>query len=1262
MRKQRLLMILAVIMVAVSLLTITVSAETFKWQEEYDGWYLYRDGELVTSEVVWADGAWYGFDYYGLMQDNTEFYCNGYYYRAKAGGKLYANEWFQEDDSWFYYGEGGQAAEGWQQIDGKWYYFSWDGRMYQNRIFYDYDEGVHYVINEDGSQYKKLNKDGWNDAFGKWYYIKDNSFVSGEALLIDGAMYAFDYSGAMLADCVDHVYIQDVGYGYVRAKADGKLYRNAWFQDGEKNYYYYGSNGFAANGWLQLGSDWYYFEYNGRMVQDNCINDGDAWYVLNKDGNRYVKLSGNGWRQAFGEWYYLIDSVPVYYDILEIDGKVYCIEDYKMVTNQFVWYNYTNCFAGPDGYLLRNSWAQYEGKYIYLGADYKRYEYGVYKIGNEYYYFENSYLRTLGGEYNGYYVTNGSGTLYRNKWYLDTTGYEHEIGWRYYGEDARYVYGAAKIGGAQYYFDGSGIMMTDCIEQGTDGVYKYGSDGVGKKLANNSWHQDAEGEWYYVKDNALCEGWTKIGGSEYYFYSDGQMAANTWAYYWNSSTESEEYYLLGADGAMITKPGWALVNNKYYYVKNSYGTLQTGWLYQGGQWYYLSPAMAANTTVYAYDEGVLYYANSKGACKPVTATGLNCITYSYGDGYYEYITVYVNANGKLATNTWKKIGNDWFYFGESGEAFTYGSYLVDGVRYLFGEDGKMVTSGWYYCYGSWYYSTTGTAVTGLQTIGGKQYIFNEYGALITSEYNATATYNGAKYLVAADGHVIKKLANGWNQVGNDWYYLEDGNLVTDDTVKIDGAIYGFDEDGKMLSGGVYYVWGDYYSFGADGKAITGWHKVNGKWTYGTEYGHIPWSTYGIPNANGEYKEYMFQDGYLQIGTFIRWQTLYTTDSDGVIISETPLADGLHYVDGDGIYLKNGNPYTGWVGNYFFDDGYMVYNRRISYNGNYYYMDETGKMVTGWYKMPEYSYYAYIYAFSDGTLACSEWLKQGNTWYYFDGIYMVWDGIYAIGDERHEFDENGKWLGKVTESETQEFPNRADGWQKIKGEWYYYLNGAPIRGRAYIDQVWYAFDSYDCTMIANGFYNGYYHDANGAMVKYIGWQKINGSWAYFGADYQVQTGYVAYQDGFYDFYLVYDEDDDKYYVECMTDWWANIEGRLYKFDSTGFGKLVTTNGWNNLYGSWFYLKDGCVVTGYQNIGGVGYYFDYEGEMNAARVNYVQCFDHYRLFGNDGAMITKAGWHKTANGWAYVDANGNAYSNGIYKIDGTVYSFQEGFWVE
>lgn len=1186
-----------------------------------------------------------------------------------------AADWQEVDGFRYYYLENGDPAQDFLQIDGTWYFFYSDGSMATDCVVWsDVYEG-YYALSENGKQHKRLDN-GWTLAYGAYYYMTDGNLACDEILKIDGKYYAFRDDCTMADD-----ELLWVDGSFCAAKKGGALYTNSWYQDEYGDWYYFGAEGKGYDDFVKINGTWFFFD-DGYMRYDRGVYSelDKAFYALSPDGYSYTLLK-KGWTKAYGEWYYLFDDPNqgilrlARDEALQVGGNWYHFDyDAKMSAGEKV-YAYVD---GVDGYYVADSngilknygwYEEYnEWRYMRDGSDCYG---GIYEIDGSLYAFDGSgVLYTLGGEQNvetydetlGYrygecFVTDGSGALWRNRWRNRLIVEAYELGWVYYGEDGFMVCDQAKkIGGVWYVFDEYGVMRENEIAVVSDGIYIVGANGVAKKLNANTWYEDKEiGVWYRTDaDGNPAEGILKIG-TGYYGFSSGEMIAG--GYSWGEINGNAGYYLFKDDGELYTKKGWVQVYGNWYYVQSD-GTLMNGWLVEGSIKYYMWPEMRHDALF--WEDETCWYVNGKGHCKEVSVqNGLNRIE----------DRLFFVESGAVVKDTWKRIGGYWYYFNNSGIAVKDDYWYIDGVKYIFDDEGRMQT-GWIAIYNSWYYAgADGKVVTGLQTIGGTKYLFNSEGVMYADDVIA---YDGASYLVD-NGGVVKCVfeGTGWKKYNGDWYYCMDGEVLTNVVRRIDGKCYGFDEEGVMLSGGIGYTYWDYYVFADSGEILTGWRKVNGKWVYADPESSDPCLCTGSEYING--KRYVFdRQGFLMIGSFTYDGTLWTTDADGAVIKSEEAPDGWYHYGNNWYYTKNGNGVTGWVGDFYCEYGRMWFCETVEYNGNMYYLQADGSCLrNGWAECNG----QWVYARADGSLYCSTWLQQGKNWYYFDGMWMATGRIY-IGNEYHEFDENGIWQGEIESSDWGigdiDVPvGLADGtWYRNKstGKWYYYHGGYPVIGDYYIDGNHYFFDYFTGEMVANDFailefgeycdlQSRYYYGANGAAAKYTGWKYLKGQWYFFGEDNRIRLNTLLKDSSGY-YYAYWDYEDGYSMVKNQA---SIIEGKLYIFNSAGLARSATTqNGWHKANGLWYYIEAGAPVDGYRVIDGKGYYF-YDGEMADNTLCYVNGRTCY--FGKGGAMVTAKGWYNLGGDtWIYVSEFGEVYEDGIYFIGGVQYTFKNGIWVQ
>ena len=244
----------------------------------------------------------------------------------------------------------------------------------------------------------------------------------------------------------------------------------------------------------------------------------------------------------------------------------------------------------------------------------------------------------------------------------------------------------------------------------------------------------------------------------------------------------------------------------------------------------------------------------------------------------------------------------------------------------------------------------------------------------------------------------------WIQSGNRWWYShQDGSYTINDFEVIHGQTYYFDGNGYM---------------------VTGWQKIKDKDYYFNESGAMVTDAWV-----GNY--YLQQDGSMSTNTWI----------------------GNYYVDSNGLWTPDQ-----WIvsnGKYWYrhQDGSYTINDFEIINGQTYYFDGNGFMVTGWQKINNKDYY-----FNEsGAMAKNAWV--GNYYLQEDGSMATntWIGNYYV-------DSNGLWT--------------PDQWIVSNGKyWYRHQDGS------------YTINDFE---VING--QTYYFDANGYMVT--GWQKINDKDYYF----------------------------------------------------------------------------------------------------------------------------------------------------------------------
>ena len=307
---------------------------------------------------------------------------------------------------------------------------------------------------------------------------------------------------------------------------------------------------------------------------------------------------------------------------------------------------------------------------------------------------------------------------------------------------------------------------------------------------------------------------------------------------------------------------------------------------------------------------------------------------------------------------------------------------------------RMVNDGWTRDNGVWKFYEDGAALTGVHQLLSYEgdganyfYSFDENGVL-QGKYTGLAEVDGVWYYP-----VNGTPATGWREIDGEYYYFHSktGEAQTGSRTFFSVANYTFDDNGRVhgvwvpLENGTRYYYGPGY-YRADGKAGTTLKLVE-----------IDGRTYGLDNSGYRYEGICA--GRMSNGPI----TLYDFSEDGVlngVVQETGLvlaADGkLYYVVGDGVcehaglieidgdyyYIdKTCTAVTGtkeikanWTnglkpagtyefgpdgkmiiknglvqeddGLYWYVDGAKAHAGLIEIDGDYYYIDKTGKAVTG----------------------------------------------------------------------------------------------------------------------------------------------------------------------------------------------------------------------------------------------------------------------------------------------------------------------------
>ena len=993
---------------------------------------------------------------------------------------------------------------------------------------------------------------------------------------------------------------------------------------------------------------------------------------VKNDSNTPVTLSSErrGWYEEYGYKYYYDDNGELLKGLQEIDG------------NTYYFYSY-------DGHMAYSSW--YDEDTI----------------------TDNGLIVTVdksGIVTNHANIVAGDWTHYGDRWY-------------YYDADMNPYIGVKTINGIKYYFEWEGRLATRTYE----GIWvitfnrqliAYNQNGVvtdQQDIVGNKWIK-VNNKWYYFDKNLNpYQGVQKVDGVEYFFWSDGQLA--TYDYDGISTATSNNYLVsYNKNGIVIEKVKiegnkWIKFNNNWYYYD------QDLYPYQGIH-------TIGDATYYFLSNGQLATSGFEG----------NITTVREGNKYYAYdYTGKVVEQVDIVGNKWIEFNGGKYYFDSELTPYS-GIQTIDGVEYYFNygqlaeyldevvtsgdtlayvRDGKVIEKAKFkdneliYLNGNCYYYYLNDAgyyypYDGEYTVDGKSLYFI-YGMLQTSDSDEILTDYRNDYLYAYNnkGEIVDKVKRvaGWNEIGNDWYYVSSEMNFVDGIYTVNGKEYYF-ENGRLIksSNGISVV-SSYrdendkivtyvIAYNSEGvvvekkKAVANtWIQLRGKWYY---YDKNLNEVEGIETINGV--KYIFSWGELLTasGNNIEVTTAYEKgkmllvayDKNGIVKETTVLTSRklTEFIGNKYLYDRYYEPCTGWQ----------------EVDGTKYHFDADGKMTTGWLEEEK----TWYYLDKDGQKTTG-WLTLSGKKYYFDKEGKMVTGTVNVDGKDYTFNENGEL--------NVETPEVKSGWVQSGNKWYYYDNNQKVTGyqtiegkKYYFDANgvmqtgWFKIDNADYYATSSGAINAqwvgsgnnwYYVDADGKMVT--GFQTIAGAKYYFASSGLMQTGWFKIDNT--DYYAASSgainaqwvgSGNNWYYVDAdgkMVTGFQTIAGAKYYFASsglmqTGWFKIngadyyATSSGaitaqWVGSGNTWYYVDaDGKMVTGYQTVAGAKYYFAESGLM---QTGWFKINGEYYYAASSG--VISAQWVKSGNNWYYVDANGKMVT-GDYKINGVVNRFDiNGVWL-
>ena len=1186
-------------------------------------YYFQGDGSLCRDGVYWLDSDLYYFDVNGVMQ--TDFAYSQKYFGAD--GKAVKNQWVQFGDKWRYYDDGGNylsgdynyingqkyafdddgySLSGWQESYGDWYYLS-DKGMYLSDQWVD---GGQYYVGSDGrmltntwiddSNYVgadgKKTVNAWEQVNGKWKYkLGDGTYVTNRLILDQGKYYAVDSDGYMVVDntvYVSNYYaVGDGVYGTVRAGKDGVLVKG-WYTDSSKTTYYFGDNYFAyGTGLFTIEGKQYYFQYERLVKSRNFVSDGKVYIA---DANGVVTLTDTTgqtkWVQLNGAWYYLKDGVALTNTLEEIDGSYYYFNDEGlMLSCQTFEYDNHKYYADSNGVVAmkKNTWVQTDnGQTIYYKEDGGLVYDTTFTIDNKLYkfsydgYLERGTVSVYDRDGTKYYLTDESGVINQ------TAGWkEYRFHWYYAKEGgALYTNELTMIGGKSYYFNYSGQMVVNTAQYVGNGLCYFDTNGeLVDTVSDFTGTKEFHGLTYLNKDGDLH--YTGEYGGRY--FSNGILAKDCIV---------DGKYYVDFDGKILK--GWIKTDYCYYYADPTTGILaQDQWLQiNGTSYYFISFRMATG------------YVNTK-------------------DGMYQFADDGTMI-GKVQSGTWFKNPdtNTWQYVNADGTINQKSKLEINGTTYYFIGNGMGAAYGWFelaencawydYETNTWYwtnakgtgfdtidgwkktsdgyfgYVENGKLVTGVKTINGKQYYFYDSGYLASGVTN----YKGKAYVIDENGNSVD-YQEGWNTLGDESFYIKNGVALMD--TMVDG--YYINNEG-LTHTGIFYGSGTSDVILVHGKlAKNQWVQSNYSTCYADEKGHM------LRN---------------------QWIGNRYVDSYGKLVTSRWIGD--RYVDANGEWKPNGSTSqetkAGWIqtnGKWLYQhkDGTYTKNDFETIEGQTYYFDENGYMVTGWQKINNKDYFFN----ASGFMVKDTW--QGAYYLGKDGVMLTKaftpDGYYVGSDGVYVRNQ------KVTVDGKDYYLN-ADG-KVAKNQWAgdYYLNG-------------------NGNVVKNDWVGNYWCGEDGKYVK--------SSWVDNNKSYVNENGVYLTNQWIGDYYV--NGSGVKVTNAWVGSYWCGEDGKYVKSSWVDNNKsYVNENGvylTNQWIGDYYVNGSGVKVT---NAWVGSYWCGSDGKY--VKSSWV---DNNRYYVNENGVYVAGRWVQFGSRWCYYA--GNVYAKDItLNIGGKAYTFDsEGYMVE
>lgn len=773
-----------------------------------------------------------------------------------------------------------------------------------------------------------------------------------------------------------------------------------------------------------------------------------------------------------------------------------------------------------------------------------------------------------------YHFEKDSGRLTRNAFASDKNG-----NWYYLGHDGKALTGSQVIDNIPLYFYPNGVQAKDAFVI-LDGNSYYFQKDTGQLVRDRFWSDD-DGNWYYSdKEGKLLTGEQTIDGFDMYFYPDGVQAKGEIV-----TIGIEPYYFDKDSGHKVINTD-ITINGKTYHAEANGLLIETeqklpqrplvsGGHFQedsSGNWYYYTATgeklrgwqNVDGVTLYFDEEGRqakngeriidgfhYYFSHYSGAVK-TNYWDTWTVEIRRWEPFEKTYNVYYGSDGRRYYG-WHRVGDQLYYFDHTGRvenALT----TFKGQKYLFDNHGKLVKDAFYIHTLRVFVGTSNTS-----------YRSNKFGQVLTGEHHI----NGDDYYFSNSGSAITGIVT---KGGKDYYYFEGkllknylGPLLVRQNLDYDAyysGIVGTDKDGVLLTGVRTANNGKLYYFEnksdipkmfavttptwktIDGKlyhlepSINRTYKHGGRSYTNTVREEVDIINHGVRTKTDKIKRIIGDDFgnlyYLDENNDFYIGHLLPENTDLTNIEETVIqVDNKFYAFNRTSSLSETSPLTvskTLVYNkkaYFIDDKGVATETKLTNRfehddaWNWYYFDNEGKAVTELHSIDNVT----LYFDKEGKQAKGRLVEIDGQTHYFDrDSGAMWTNrTLELNGIRYVIDQNGY----VTMNKPGQFIQDKDGdWAYIKEngqlatglqiinhqKYYFDPTGKQAKGkRLLLDGKYYFFDNDTGAMFVNKFHETgdyfskkyTYFGEDGSQI--FGWATIEGKRVYFKEDsYQVRN--------------------------------------------------------------------------------------------------------------------------------------------------------------